>query len=147
MKAQTYLFGEIEVDPNKVITFPNGLVAFENNKRFMLVHDIDQKEPADYTLQCLDDPNVAFQVVDPNAVGFRYELQLSDAEAALLQDPTPEDVAVVLVVFKPETEAPAGIGANIRSPLIINTKARVALQKPIQQLRTNITISNLASSV
>ncbi|MBS1190244.1 MAG: hypothetical protein H6R10_2036 [Rhodocyclaceae bacterium] len=152
MKVKTYLFGEVEVDPGKVITFPNGLVAFENNKRFMLVHEPSQdepsqNEPSSYTLQSLDEPGVAFQVVDPGAVGFHYELQLTEDEAALLQNPAVEDLAVILILFKPEPGAVGGIGANIRAPIILNTKARVAIQKPIQQLRTNITISNLSSSV
>ncbi|HJW23814.1 MAG TPA: flagellar assembly protein FliW [Rhodocyclaceae bacterium] len=147
MKVQTYLFGEVEVDSEKVITFPNGVVAFENNKRFMLVHEDNQQEPSSFTLQSLDDPAVAFQVVDPVTVGFHYELKLTDAESALLQNPAQEDVAVMLILFKPEEDIPAGIGANIRAPLILNTKARVGLQKPIEQVRANITISNLASSV
>jgi len=147
MKVQTYLFGEVEVDQERVITFPNGLVAFEDNKRFMLVHEADQNEPSSFTLQSLDDPNVAFQVVDPITVGFHYELKFTDAETALLQNPVAEDVAVMLILFKPEADAFGGVGANIRAPLIINAKARVGLQKPIEQVRTNITISNLASSV
>lgn len=147
MKVQTYLFGEVEVDAEKVITFPNGVVAFENNKRFMLVHEDNQQEPSSFTLQSLDDPAVAFQVVDPVTVGFHYELKLTDAESALLQNPAQQDVAVMLILFKPEEDTPAGIGANIRAPLILNTKARVGLQKPIEQVRANITISNLASSV
>jgi hypothetical protein len=34
MKVETYLFGSVEVSPEKVITFPNGLVAFEDNNAF-----------------------------------------------------------------------------------------------------------------
>lgn len=147
MKVQTYLFGEVEVDPERVITFPNGLAAFEDNKRFMLVHEADQAEPASYTLQSLDDPHLAFQIVDPTAVGFHYELALNDAETALLGNPAPEDVAVMLILFKREGQEEAGIGANIRSPLIINSRARLGLQKTIEKLRSNITISNLASEV
>lgn len=147
MKVQTYLFGEVEVDPEKVITFPNGLMAFEHNQRFMLVHETGQKEPSSYTLQSLDDAGVAFQVVDPATVGFHYELTLTDVETALLQKPSTEDVVVMLILFKPEAGSAAGIGANIRAPLVVNTRARVGLQKTIEQARTNITISNLASSV
>lgn len=147
MKIQTYLFGEVEVDPNKVITFPNGLVGFEGSKRFMLAHEDDKGEASSYTLQSVDNPNVAFQIVDPAAIGFHYELNLTDAETALLEKPAAEDVAVMLMVFKRESDDAKGIAANFRAPLVFNTKARVAVQKPIQQVRTNVTISNLASSV
>ena len=63
MKVETYLFGAVEVSPEKVITFPNGLVAFEDNKRFMLAHESDKGQPASYTLQSLDDAGLAFQIV------------------------------------------------------------------------------------
>ena len=49
MQVETYLFGAVEVSPEKVITFPNGLVAFEDNKRFMLAHESDKGQPASYT--------------------------------------------------------------------------------------------------
>ena len=74
MKVETYLFGAVEVSPEKVIEFPNGLVGFEQNKRFMLAHEDGTAQPSSYTLQSLDDPNLAFQIVDPVTLGFNYEL-------------------------------------------------------------------------
>lgn len=148
MQVDTYLFGSVEVNPEKVISFPEGLTGFENSKRFMLVHEAAEGEPASYTLQSLDNPNLAFQIADPTALGFQYELALSDAEAALLQTPAPEDVGVMLLLFKQEDEGRAtGLGANFRAPLVINTRARIGLQKVIGRPRSNITISNLSSPV
>src|SRR5512145_2620852 len=109
MKVETYLFGGVEIDPEKVITFPNGLVAFEKNKRFTLVHEEGKTQPSSFTLQSLDDPFLAFQIVDPTTLGFNYDLLLSDAENALLQSPAPEDVAVMQVLFKSEGEGKAAI--------------------------------------
>lgn len=145
MQVETYLFGAVEVDPEKVITFPEGLTGFEDAKRFMLAHEAAQATPASYTLQSLDNPSLAFQITDPAALGFQYELALSDAESALLQTPAPEDVAVMLLLFKQEGEGQAGLGANFRAPLIINTRARIGLQKVIDRPRSNIVISNLSS--
>lgn len=147
MKAETYLFGSVEVNPEKVITFPNGLVGFENSKRYMLAHENTEGQPLSYTLQSLDDPMLAFQIVDPTTLGFNYELELSDAETALLQSPAPEDVAVMQVLFKSEGEGKAAISPNLRAPLIINTKARIGMQKIMEKFLPNITLSNLASAV
>ena len=147
MKVDTYLFGTVEVDPAKVIEFPNGLVGFEQSKRFMLVHEEDQAQSASYTLQSLDEPALAFQIVDPASLGFHYELNLSDAETALLQSPAPEDVQVMQVLFKQEDGGQSQITPSLRAPLLINTKARVGLQKVMETLRSNITLSNLASTV
>lgn len=149
MQVQTYLFGTMEVDPEKVITFPAGLAGFPNNKHFTLVHEADGKAPASYTLQSLDDAAIAFQIVDATAVGINYEIELTDAESAELNTPAGEDIAVMLVLYKEDAAAPGaqGIGANIQGPLLINTRARVGLQKIIDHPRPNLTISNLASRV
>lgn len=147
MKVDTYLFGAVEVSPEKVITFPEGLVAFEGSKRFMLAHEDNSDHPSSYTLQSLDDPGLAFQIVDPTSIGFNYELELSDAENALLQSPTDEDVVVMQVLFKKEGDGKADIAPNLRAPLIINTRARVGIQKVMETFRPNVTLSNLASQV
>lgn len=147
MQVETYLFGSVEVSPEKVITFPNGLVAFEENKRFMLVHENDQGQPASYTLQSLDDAGLAFQIVDPTILGFHYELALTDVENALLQSPEPDDVSVMQVLFKNEGEGKTGLTPSLRAPLIINTKARIGLQKVMETMRSNITLSNLSNPV
>lgn len=148
MQVDTYLFGSVEVNPEKIINFPNGLVAFESSKRFMLVHEEENPNPSSYTLQSLDDAGLAFQIVDPTTLGFNYELVLTEDENSLLQSPAPEDVAVMQVLFKSEGEGKAGICPNLRAPLVINTAARIGLQKVMETLHpTNITLSNLASAV
>ncbi len=146
MQVQTYLFGNVEVAPEHVIHFPLGLVGFDQLRQFMLVHESDKGEPASFTLQSLEDPSLAFQIIDPTVIGFHYELALSDAENALLQNPVVDDVAVMLVLFKQEGEG-AQIGANLRAPILINTKSRVGLQKLMEKLQPNITLTNLAAAV
>ncbi|HEX6733234.1 MAG TPA: flagellar assembly protein FliW [Azonexus sp.] len=145
MKVDTYLFGSVDVDPEKIITFPNGLVGFEKCQRYTLVQEDGQG--ASFTLQSLDEPALAFQIVDPTTLGFNYELALSDAESALLHSPAAEDVAVMQVLFKKEGGAQADIAPNLRAPLVINVRARVGLQKVMETFRPNVTLSNLASAV
>lgn len=150
MKVETYLFGSVEVNPGTVIEFPNGMVGFEANKRYQLIHEAAEGEtPSSFTLQSLDDPHLAFQIIDPTVLGFEFELALTEAETALLQLGTngaEKDVAVMLVLFKQGESQPV-IGASVRAPLIINTKARTGLQKVIQRARPNLMISNLSSGV
>ena len=146
MKVDTYLFGAVDVSPEKVIEFPNGLVGFEQCKRFMLAHEEGQAAPSTFTLQSLDDPMLAFQIVDPTSLGFNYELALSDAENALLQSPAAEDVIVMQLLYK-NGDAGQGITPNLRAPLLINTAARVGLQKVMETVRPNITLSNLSSAL
>lgn len=147
MKFETHLFGNVDVSDDKIITFPLGLIGFEDQKRFMLVHEEDKKgQHPSFTLQSLDDGSFALQIVDPTAFGFHYELALSEEETVLLQNPTADDVAVMQVVYK-NTDGGKDIAANLRAPLVINFKARVGLQKVMEKLNPNIVLSNLVSEV
>lgn len=147
MQFDTYLFGTVEVSPEKVITFPNGLVGFEKNRLFMLAHEEGKGEPASYTLQSLEDPALAFGLVDPTRYGFTYELALTDAENALLQSPAPEDVAVMQLQFRKGEGGGSDLTLNLRAPLVINTRARVGIQKVMETMSQNIILSNLANSL
>ena len=80
MKIDTYLFGKVDVSEQALINFPDGLPGFEQCKTFALIHEAADKNPTSFTLQSVDDAQVAFQIADPTAYGFHYELQLSDEE-------------------------------------------------------------------
>ena len=147
MKIDTYLFGPIEVANDAIISFPDGLLAFEHCKRFALVHEqTGTAAPTSFTLQSADDPAVAFQIADPAGYGFHYELQLTDDEVAKLKVASPDDVAVMLMLFRRD-EKGGPIEANVRAPVLINTKTRLGTQKVIEQIRPNLTLSNLSSGV
>jgi flagellar assembly factor FliW len=150
MKLETYLFGTVDVQPETVIEFPQGLAGFDNLRKFLLIHEASAGEvPASFTLQSAEDPSVAFQIIDPTVLGFEYELELTDQETAMLQigtNGTEADVAVMLTLFKQGADS-AAVNAAIRAPLILNTKARVGMQKVIERARPNLMISNLSSGV
>jgi flagellar assembly factor FliW len=147
MHYDTFLFGSIDVSPDAVLTFPAGMPGFDSHQRFTLIHDPVTKgdAPASYTLQSLDDPMVAFQIVEPGAFGFHYELEISDEETALLKIDRPEDVVVMLCLFRRD-ESPAQIEANMRAPILINVASRLGMQKVITHLRPNVTLSNLSTT-
>lgn len=68
---------------------------------------------------------------------------LSDEEAALLQVGSPEEVAILLLVYRDETEAlalPSGepVKANIHGPLLLNVRQRLILQKLLLRLDQTI---------
>lgn len=147
MQIDTFLFGQITINDADVLSFPKGLPAFENCTRFALIHE-DQKEttPASFTLQSIDDPAIAFQIADPSAYGLNFELELSDEETELLAIEEPQDVAVMLVLFKRD-DSGAQIEANLRAPILINTKRKLGMQKIIAKLTPNLTLRQMASSV
>lgn len=145
MKIDTTRFGELEINPDAILTFPQGLIGFEGCKRYQLLHE-DKAGPVVFYLQSLDDPAVAFSIVDPALFGFNYELTLSDEEVVLLQAGGPADLAVVLMVYKPAGNMQekallmGGISANINGPLVLNLNKKLGLQKVLVGTHYDITL-------
>ena len=147
MQIDTYLFGQINVAEDAILSFPLGLPGFEQCTRFALIYEEGKQEvSASYTLQALDDPHVAFQISDPTDYGFHYELELSSEETTTLEVVEPSDIVVMLVLFRRDDKV-GPIEPNLRAPLLINTKMRLGMQKTIARIVPNLTLSNLSRSV
>ena len=135
MQIESTRFGTIEVDPDTVIEFPVPLAGFENSRRYKLLHE-DIGNPIIVWLQSLDEPDVAFNLIDPAQLGLTYEIELSDAESAALQMQNPADVSVLLLIGKEEEH----LAPKPSSPILINTRARLGLQK--SGIRAQIIFTN-----
>ncbi|MDC7690141.1 flagellar assembly protein FliW [Vogesella indigofera] len=134
MLFNSSLLGQVEVDENTIITFEAGLPAFENCTRFKLFHEADSDNPSVFWMQSLDNPDVLFSVTDPQKLGIRYEIELSQDEVAALALSSQEDAAILLTIYRelPSDEANPALSqlrANVRNPLIINLATQKALQK------------------
>jgi flagellar assembly factor FliW len=130
-------FGKQDVDPASVIHFPQGLAGFEQLHDYKLFHE-DGKQTVFY-LQSLQDPDVQFPVVNPDSCQVNYECALSDEEAATLQLDDPADIAVLITLSQPGGKD-RGIHANFMGPIILNTRKRIALQKILNQIQSNVVI-------
>jgi flagellar assembly factor FliW len=137
MSSQNNPITPLDISPDKVISFPEGLPGFEDCKRFGLFEQ--DKDGILFTLQCLEQPGVAFTVADPAIFGFRYDMPLTDENVAALGLAPEDEVAVAVMVFKGEGEK-AGINANLTAPLLINLRAHVGLQRPIPKLSVDFTL-------
>ena len=130
-------FGQQDVDPASIINFPQGLAGFEELHDFKLFHE-DGKSSVFY-LQSIEDPEVQFPVVNPDAYQVSYECVLSDEEAATLQLEDPADIAV-LVTLAQTGDRDQGIHANFMGPILLNTGKRVGLQKHLNQVSGSVVI-------
>ena len=127
MKAATRLFGEIEIDESKIITFEDGIIGFPDMKKFTLIFD-EEKEgrPSISWLQSMDEPEIAFPVMDPLFVCETYN---PSVEEELLKNlgPIKEDNLYVLVtVTVPQNIKELAV--NLKAPIVINTDTRKASQ-------------------
>jgi flagellar assembly factor FliW len=125
----------VTVDPKTLFTFPEGIAGFEHCKRFKLFHE--EGKTTVYWLQCVDDTSVMFPIVAPEAIDIEYQIELSDADCALIALQNVEDAAVVVIVYRNEAEG-GKIAANARSPVILNVQSRKGMQKILQDVHPTL---------
>ncbi len=128
---------DVGVDPDTLFVFPKGLSGFEGCHRFKLFHE--EGKPTVFWLQCIDDLDVMFSVVAPDLLDLEYQIELSDEDCALLELVQPEDAAVVVIVYRDETQD-GKIAANTRSPLILNLNSRKGMQKILANFQPTLVL-------
>lgn len=134
MKINTSRFGELEVNKNDIIQFAEGILGFEQLKKFFIV------DPGDQTLilwlQSAQDPKIAFPIIEPKVFQPDYSIKLLPAELKSLEMDTLQTASVyaVLTIPKVVTE----MSANLKAPIIINNKLKVARQIVLQDSKLEV---------
>ena len=77
MHVVTKPFGSIEVDERQRLRFPCGLFGFEHLTEFVL---LDSAQPPFYWLQSLEEPEIAFVLIDPSFFRPDYRLEIPQGE-------------------------------------------------------------------
>ena len=121
----------VSVDPETLFSFPAGVAGFEHCKRFKFFHE--EGKATVFWLQSLDDATVMFPVVAPESLDLEYQIELSDADCALIDLQEASEAVVVVIVYRDEAEE-GKIAANTRSPVILNLKSRKGMQKVLQEV-------------
>lgn len=124
MNIKTSRFGEVDIDDDAVISMPDGMLGFSEITRYVLIQHRDGSPFLWY--QAVDEPNLAFVVVDAFTFFPDYEVLMSSEDVDVLKCSKPGDLAVFLVVVIPDN--PEDMTANLRGPLVINVTNKVARQ-------------------
>ncbi|MBP3950037.1 flagellar assembly protein FliW [Bacillus suaedae] len=124
MKIETKYAGTINIEEKDVLTFEQGLPAFEEETSFIL-HPFDQDTPF-FVLQSTTSVEIAFILVNPFDFVVNYQVKLSDSTIEALDINKQEDVAtyVMLTVKEPFVETTA----NLQGPIVINISNQKAKQ-------------------
>ena len=125
MKLKTRVFGEIDIDDEKIITFENGIIGFPDLKRFTLIFNEEKKGGISW-MQSLDEPVVALPVMNPLAIKEDYNPMVEDELLKPLGEMTPEDTFVLVTVTVPEDIKK--ITVNLKAPIVIIVAERKAAQ-------------------
>ena len=129
MKVNTKLFGEIEIDDEKILTFENGIVGFPDLQKFALMHDEDDSEDGGQGLSflvSLDEPAFAMPVVNPLIIKDSYNPVVEDDYLIPLGDLKEDDMLVLVTVTVPHDITKMTV--NLMAPFIVNASTRKAVQ-------------------
>ena len=126
MKVDTKLFGEIEIDEEKVITFEGGIVGFPDLKKFALMHDEDNEEGRQGLsfMVSLDEPAFAMPVVDPLVIRTDYNPSVDDELLKVIGDG--DELLVLVTITVPSDLKKMSI--NLKAPLVVNVETKKAVQ-------------------
>ncbi|UCB45562.1 MAG: flagellar assembly protein FliW [Spirochaetota bacterium] len=123
MKLKTKPYGEIEVDERQKVTFPEGIIGFEDIHDYYL---LDSKEGPFYWLQAAKFPELAFLLIDPRLFKEDYKLSMNESDLKAMNLESKKDLLDFAIITVPED--PAKISANLMGPIVVNRKTRVAKQ-------------------
>lgn len=124
-KADTLRFGPIEVEDEKVIHFPEGIPAFEQEHEFVII-PYDEESPYVF-LQSLKTPDLAFLMTMPFIFFPDYEFELDDENQQKLGLERQEDMLLYVLLTIPQGRV-QDMTANLMAPLVINAANQQARQ-------------------
>lgn len=122
-------FGEFDVPVDRVLHFPQGLIGFPRVRRFVIL-DHRPGSPFKWML-CLEQPDVAFAVVEPAKLVPAYEAPLELAARTLGADPA--DVALFVIVTIPPD--PTAMTVNLMAPVVVDVRTRTSRQLVLEDPR------------
>ncbi len=126
MQITTKVFGEITIDDDKLIKFPNGIVGFPDLVDFTLIHDEEKGKDSIHWLQSIQEPAFAMPVMDPLIVRPDYNPEVDDELLKNIGTLVPEETLVLVTVTVPKDLTKMSV--NLRGPIIINAAEKKAAQ-------------------
>jgi flagellar assembly factor FliW len=128
-------FGRIEIDPDTIVNFPEGLIGLGGSSYALLATDA---ESPFLWLHSTEDPALALPVTDPHRFFADFSVELSDEEGARLDldDVTAVDVYVTVCAAGALEE----FTADLKGPLLIwsGRGHQVINQAPGSDLRARL---------
>lgn len=128
MVIQTTRFGDVTVTQDDVLEFSEGLLGFGQLRSFVLLDDPNDDIFA--WLQSCDDAGIAFPVLEPELFSPNYTVDLSKPDFEALGLSSMADARFFTIITIPVD--PTQMTANLKAPIVVNPKKRVARQCVLQ---------------
>lgn len=128
MIITTTRFGKVQIAQEDIINFPEGILGFNDLRSFILLDDPNDDIFA--WLQSCELPDIAFPLLEPDLFTPHYKpvLTKTDNESLkLAAGQLPRAFAIITI-----PDDPTMMTANLKAPVLINIKLRLARQCVLQ---------------
>jgi flagellar assembly factor FliW len=143
MIVESTRFGSVEVDEQRVIAFPRGLLGFSGYHRYVLLQP--NEEGYFFWLQSVESPELAFVVTDPHVFVPDYHVPIKAEQKRELQIGDDAEAQLLVIVNKHGRT----LTGNLQGPLLINAIRRIGEQLVLSERRyhTRVPLMELDSGV
>lgn len=131
MLVKTKYFGEINLSEDKIITMERGMFGFEEYKKYTILYDSEKEgRPNVSWFQSVEEPSLAFPVINPLVVKEDYNPVVEDELLKGLGEITEENIVILLLLTVPQDAIQ--MTANLKAPIIINADTRKGAQVVVE---------------
>lgn len=125
MELTTKYFANMQYTEDEVINFKDGIFGFTDYKKYLLIR-FDNKNDSIICLQSIDEPNIAFIMINPYKFIEKYDVILSEEDLKELEISESDSILVynICVVNDLISESTA----NLKCPILVNSQTRLAKQ-------------------
>jgi len=116
-------FGEVDYDPENLLTFPAGIIGFPDLRKFIVMPN--KKKGPLFWIQSVEDPQIAFVLTDPTNFFLDYSVAPDEAEKKHLHIKQEESWFILSVVTVPSHHE---ITVNLAAPIIFAPSSNRAIQ-------------------
>ena len=124
MELMTRDFGKVQIKEEDIITFPQGIPGFVEEKEYVLL-PLGDESPF-VVLQAVNNSNLAFITLEPGNFIKGYEFEISDNVVDKLKIEENKDVIVLAIATVKDKMSEMTV--NLAAPVVINIKEKLGKQ-------------------
>lgn len=129
MEIQGTRFGTLKFREGELITLEQGMMGFPNSKRFLMFPYTE--DSSFFWLQSVDEPEIAFIVINPFDFFSELEFLLEDEDTQAIGLEKGEDLEIFTLLTIPDGR-PEDMRINLAGPVVVNIRNRQGRQVVIK---------------
>ncbi|MCB1172270.1 MAG: flagellar assembly protein FliW [Leptospiraceae bacterium] len=127
ISLNTRTLGLVQVSSADFLEFPEGLLGFQDDTRYIILPDTGADSPFEW-LQSVEKADLAFILIKPELVfDDNYQPRVAAADLQALQVQQASDCQVYTIVTIPKND-PRNMTANLQGPILVNVERRLGRQ-------------------